>query len=204
MPNTLLQQWHRAFRGPSNAPDANRYKTSGGKNAIKNSLSDQALGMNNWTSKTPVPSTRHTQKIGLLWDTFLNPQSADPSFGNGGNVTDPELQNTGAMSVRFDGKTHRRKQRATSNVVNAVIRQNNIRVTGIAEAYNAFLKGGYDEFFKYVDKIKVAESFTKNNYRLAAADENGSFSNLTSRAERNVIDCNEQATISLETFRTTQ
>ena len=51
---------------------------------------------------------------------------------------------------------------------------------------------------------EVAESFTKNNYRLAAADENGSFSNLTSRAERNVIDGNEQATISLETFRTTQ
>ena len=151
-----------------------------------------------------MPSTRHTQKIGLLWDTFLNPQSADPSFGNGGNIIDPELENTGAMSVRFDGKTYRRKQRATSNVVNAVIRQNNIRVTGASEAYNAFQRGGFNAFFKYADKIKLAETFTKNNYRLAAADENGNFSNLTSRAEKNIIDGNQEATISLETFRATQ
>ena len=202
MPTTLLQKWSNAFEGDS--PDTQRSRTSGGVNSIRNTLSDAGLGMNNWNSKSPIPSTRHTQKIGLLWDTFLNPNAPDASFGNGGNVTDPLLNNVGAMDTQFDSKTHGDKKTASNNIVQAVIKQNNIRVTGVAEAFVAFAKGNYDDFFAAADKIRPATTFVKNNYRLAAADPNGNFSIFTDRAMADSVTDYEDDTISLEDFRALQ
>lgn len=201
MPTTLLQKWSNAFA--TTPPDAERAKTSGGVNSISNSLSDDALGMNNWNSTIPIPSTRHTQKIGLLWDLFLNPDAADIGFGANGNVTDPLLNNVGTIDTQFDSKTHGNKETATHNIMNAIIRQNNIRVTGIAEAFEAAARSS-DDFYTLVDKIRPATTFVKNNYRLAAADPNGNFSIFTDKAMADSLTEYQEETISLSDFKATQ
>jgi len=201
MPTTLLQKWSNAFA--TTAPDAERTKTSGGVNSISNSLSDNGLGMNNWNSTIPIPSTRHTQKIGLLWDLFLNPTATDIGFGANGNIEDPLLNNVGTMDTQFDSKTHGDKGTATHNIMNAIIRQNNIRVTGIAEAFEAAAKNS-DDFYTLVDKIRPATTFVKNNYRLAAADPNGNFSVFTGKAMADSLTDYQDDTISLEDFRALQ
>ena len=204
MAQTILQKWTNTFSSQQNAPDASREKTSNQVNRVVNSLSDRAVGMNNWTSLNPVQSGRYTMKIGLLWEQFLgdsNPIAVASNSIDGGDISLRSAQL--GLDTKFEGATYQNKQSAGNAALLGVARNNNIRAKGVTDAINAFNTGGFEAFFKAGDNVTEINAFVKNNYRLAAANPNGVFSNFTTAGFSNEVD-GENKTTTLDTLAPTQ
>ncbi len=204
MADTILQKWTNTFSGQQNAPDASREKTSNQVNRVVNSLSDRAIGMNNWTSLNPVQSGRYTMKVGLLWDQFLGAGISMASASISVDGGDISLRSTQlGLDTKFEGATYQSKQAAGNAALNGVARNNNVRAQGVTDAINAFNTGGFDAFFKALDNVTEINAFVKNNYRLAVANPNGVFSNFTAAGFSNSVD-GENKTITLDDFAAQQ
>ena len=214
MAKTILQRWTDTFSGEENAPDASRDKTSNQVNKVTNTLADRGIGMNNWTSLNPVQPGRHNQKIALLWDLYLGEGVAAEKSTDGGDIAlkaaDLELGD-----IKFDGGTYKTAGAAGNAILNGIARNNNIRSGGVTDAINAFqtktFRGvtygsGTDAFMAGMDAVTDISNFVKNNYRLAAANPSGAFSNFTAHAftDTSNKDGAELSTTTLDTLAPTQ
>ena len=205
MARTILQRWTDTFLGASNAPDADRDKTSNQVNRVKNTLSDKAIGMNNWTSLNPVQPGRHNQKIALLWDEYLGNGLLGRKSTDAGDIA-LKADNLDLGDIKVDGATYKDTTAAGTAILNGVAKNNNVRSSGVTDALNAFQTGGFDAFFAGADKVEDIKVFVKNNYRMAAANPNGTFSSFTAHA---LTDTSNQAgqllaTTKLDTLAPTQ
>lgn len=190
MAKTILQRWTDSFSGEENAPDASRDKTSNQVNRVTNTLSDRGIGMNNWTSLKPVQPGRYSQKIALLWDLYLGEGVAAQKSTDAGDIglKDAALA---LGDIKFDGGTYGSVDAAGNALLNGIARNNNIRAHGVTDAMNAFQTGKFGgatyanrfgAFFAGMDAVTDISNFVKNNYRMAAANPNGDFSNFTAHA----------------------
>ena len=214
MAKTILQRWTDNFLGESNAPDASRDKTSNQVNKVTNTLSDNAIGMNNWTSLNPVQPGRHNQKIALLWDEYLGNGLLARKSTDAGDIA-LKADNLNLGDIKVDGATYNDTTAAGTAILNGVARNNNVRSAGVTDALNAFqtktfrgatYETGMEAFAAGADFVEDVKVFVKNNYRMAAANPNGDFSNFTAHA---LTDTSNQAgqllvTTTLDTLAPTQ
>lgn len=210
MAKTILQRWTDTFSGEENAPDASRDKTSNQVNKVTNTLADRGIGMNNWTSLNPVQPGRHNQKIALLWDLYLGEGLAAEKSTDGGDIA-LRTQQLGLGDIKFDSATYKTADAAGVAILNGIARNNNIRAGGVTDAINAYHaeeddSKKYDAFFLGMDKVTALTNFVKNNYRMAAANPNGDFSNFTAHAftDTSNDDGAELSTTTLDTLAPTQ
>lgn len=214
MAKTILQRWTDTFLGASNAPDADRDKTSNQVNRVKNTLSNPSIGMNNWTSLNPVQPGRHNQKIALLWDEYLGNGLLGRKSTDAGDIA-LKAEDLDLGDIKVDGATYKDTTAAGTAILNGVARNNNVRSGGVTDAINAFqtktFRGvtyadGFDAFAAAADYVEDIKVFVKNNYRMAAANPNGAFSSFTAHA---FTDTSNQAgqlltTTKLDTLAPTQ
>ena len=223
MATTILKKWQDSFGGANGDPTKNRAKTSRSSVYVRNTLSDPALGGNDWAYGNEVPTYRHTGKVGLLWDHFLNPNVGDATVaaartaGNVGVDAGDQSLDSSKLSMGilgYDRTKYQNRGAAAAAVLTAISANNNIRSIGLTDAIDAFQRVGFGDtgealnqagavkgFFYFMDKVQpiAANNFIKNNYRLAAANPDGVFSNFTSAAFSDTID-GEKKTIALSTF----
>ena len=201
MAKTILQRWHDNFT-TSDDPTSNRDKTSAKNGAfyVSNSLSDDAVGMNNWNAQIPIPAGRFTTKIGMLWNSYFTDRStdADKNMGYADALAalaeqfgpDQNIRGQADFTIRFDNRTYASEVEATNKVKQMARKNNFVRAITPTDAINAFHVGfttrdgeevdkGFHAFFAAADEVGLQRKTVKSNYRLGLADPNGAFGNFT-------------------------
>jgi hypothetical protein len=187
MAQTLMEKWAASF--PSGSPDANRTATSKSSDAIRNPLSSRSGLDNNYNSGRPLPVGRKSASISVLWDAFCNVKS-DSDASMNMHLTDNfgSLKDLGS----YAGDIKKKMKNALSK--NVTVRK--VETDAIEEV----TQQQYGKTHVMTEGVPaVLASYTKQNYRLAAANPEGLFSNFTGKPMTNGGE--DIATISLQQYR---
>jgi len=177
-----MEKWNTLF--PNGSPDANRDKTSKTSDAITNPLSEVSGLDNKYTSTSPVPTGRKSQAISVLWHNWC---------GVGGD-SDASLNH---LTVAFGN--NERLAAKKKDYVEGVSKNVTVRKVE-TDAIEEVTQQQYGKTHVMTEGVPaVLASYTKQNYRLAAANPEGLFSNFTGKPMTNGGE--DIATISLQQYR---
>ena len=165
MPNTLLQQWHTAFK--RNSPDVLAGSAANGSNTkgqqVLNSFRDTNVAFfadAAVTSDNPMPSSRQFTYLGTIYELF---RLTGSNVGKG-SITDNSLSNTSSQGDLLNGSTFYKAADKKGQ-----IEQNN-RIYDSGEVVDG----------------AVMENMVRNNFRFGDAEGNSSrWQNFTEQMASN-------------------